>query len=419
MAQIILTFITKVIPERKKQLEALLKEIRENLDDNPYLPFASLTRLHFASFVIVDNNDGFDAYLIFENNFDGPLNSYLKELLEHASKGLHEIYSCCPDYPNGSYDASRLAGYLKAHVVLPNAYHIGNVGRSAERIRKECGLLMQIQSRLDTLVADGRGKDVPSVLRQDVQQFVKIDSSLAWAVGDIGPRQTTAEWVMPWIKVVAAGIGAVILSPVLIPVFGIWLIILLFKEASDSSRSQPVNAKHIRELVDLEDRIVQNHLASITLVKPGWFRRATLRIVLWLVNLLARTANKGELSGIPSIHFAHWSIIDNGRRLLFLSNYDGSWISYLDDFIDKASFGLTAVWTNTVGFPPTRFLILDGAQNEADFKAFSRDSQSPTLVWYSAYPDLTVQNIDKDSLIREDLFKTLDDNATKNWLRLF
>jgi hypothetical protein len=141
--------------------------------------------------------------------------------------------------------------------------------------------------------------------------------------------------------------------------------------------------------------------------------------VLWLVNLLARTSTKGELSGIPSIHFAHWSLIDNGRRLLFLSNYDGSWISYLDDFIDKASIGLTAVWSNTVGFPPAKLLVFEGAQNEAGFKSFSRDSQTPAQVWYSAYPDLTVQNIDKDSSIREDLFTTPDETAAKNWLRLF
>lgn len=419
MAQIILTFITEINTDKRVRLEELLEQVRKNLDNNPYIPFASLTRLHFMSLVIIDNNDGYGAYLVFENNFDGPLDSYLNELLQHAGKGLHEIYLCCTDYPGGAYNASQLAAYLKAHVVLPNAYHIGNVGRSAERIRQENRLLMQIQSRLDTLVAAGRSKDAPSVLRQDVQQFVRSDSSLTWAVDDIGPRQTTAERVVPWIKVIAAAIGAIILSPVLIPLAVIWVIILRKKEKSDPSNSHPVNTEHIQKLNEQEDRIVQNHLASVTLVKPGWFRRTTLRVVLWLVNLLARTANKGELSGIPSIHFAHWSMIDNGRRLLFLSNFDGSWNSYLDDFIDKATYGLTAVWTNTVGFPPTRFLIYGGAQNEADFKSFSRDSQSPTLVWYSAYPNLTVQNIDKDSLIREDLFSTLDENATKTWLRLF
>jgi len=123
--------------------------------------------------------------------------------------------------------------------------------------------------------------------------------------------------------------------------------------------------------------------------------------------------------GIPSIHFAHWSMIDKGRRLLFVSNFDGSWENYLDDFIDKASVGLTGIWSNTAGFPKARWLVLDGAREGSRFKAYARDSQTNTNVWYSAYKQLTVQTIDNNSAIREDLFTSLDDAATRNWLRRF
>jgi len=99
----------------------------------------------------------------------------------------------------------------------------------------------------------------------------------------------------------------------------------------------------------------------MTTVKPGPFRRATLRGVLWLVNVVARTQDKGKLTGIPSIHYAHWSLIDNGRRLLFLSNFDGSWENYLDDFIDKSHYGLTGIWSNTASFPGAHLLFLKGA----------------------------------------------------------
>jgi hypothetical protein len=191
------------------------------------------------------------------------------------------------------------------------------------------------------------------------------------------------------------------------------------KEKRDLNQTPPANSGHIRKVSKREDRIAQNHLASITIVKSGWFRRFTLKVVLWLANTVARTSDKGELVGIPSIHFAHWVLIDNGRRLLFFSNFDGSWGNYLDDFIDKASFGLTGIWSNTVGFPPTRFLVLDGAKNGPDFKAFARDSQTPSLVWYSAYTTLTVQNVDSDSAIREGVFTTLDDSETKDWLQNF
>jgi hypothetical protein len=96
-------------------------------------------------------------------------------------------------------------------------------------------------------------------------------------------------------------------------------------------------------------------------------------------------------------------LIDNGRRLLFLSNYDGSWQNYLSEFIDQASVGLTGIWSNTVGFPKTRFLIFGGARNEQEFKTFVRNEQVLTTVWYSAYPTLSVENVWDNFEVRQVL----------------
>ena len=76
-------------------------------------------------------------------------------------------------------------------------------------------------------------------------------------------------------------------------------------------------------------------------------------------------------------------VIDGGKNLLFLSNYDGSWENYLDDFIDLASPGLTAIWSNTVGFPRSYFLVGGGSRDENLFKTMTRQSQVPSLVWYT------------------------------------
>jgi len=108
-------------------------------------------------------------------------------------------------------------------------------------------------------------------------------------------------------------------------------------------------------------------------------------------------------------------MIDGGRRLLFLSNFDGSWENYLDDFIDKAHGGLTAVWSNTGGFPRSYLLIGGGAKDGPRFKAYARDSMSVTNAWYSAYPTLTVQGIDRNSSIREGL--PAGKSAPETWLQ--
>ena len=60
-----------------------------------------------------------------------------------------------------------------------------------------------------------------------------------------------------------------------------------------------------------------------------------------------------------------------------------------------------------------------GARDELLFKTLTRQSQVPSLVWYSAYPDLSVQNIQTNAAIREGLFVPMDDAALTAWLRNF
>ena len=130
MPQTILTFICEVNTDYLGRLTALLEQIQNDCDANPYVPFAALKSLHFASFVINDDKD-YGCKLIFENNFDGLIDDYLEELSTFAGKGLHEIYDCCVDYPGGAYKKHKLVKYLGSKVVRPNAFHIGNTGRAS------------------------------------------------------------------------------------------------------------------------------------------------------------------------------------------------------------------------------------------------------------------------------------------------
>ena len=419
MKQTILTFLTKVNPDKVSDLKTLLDGMATDVENNELIPFPTLRLLHFASLVLNDDPD-YGAYFVFESNFDGSLDPYLEDLYAQASAGLHSLYSCCRDYPvKSAADKAGILSYLRAHVVHPNAYHIGNVGRSVERTHQEDALRDSLEDYLDDVVRQGNVGS-PGSIRQKIQAFMSSKPMLAWAA-NVQPRQTAMEHFLPRLKIAIAAIIAVILLPLLIPLVIIWVIMLRWTETHEPPPADLDVRLHVRNLVEREDRthIVQNHMASITTVKPGAFRRITLRGVLWLVNLIARTADKGELSGIPSIHFAHWSMIDKGRRLYFVSNFDGSWENYLDDFIDKASPGLTAIWSNTVGFPKTSWLIKEGARDGSRFKANARDKQTKTNVWYSAYKQLTVQTIDNNSAIREDLFTSLDDKATLDWVRRF
>lgn len=236
----------------------------------------------------------------------------------------------------------------------------------------------------------------------------------------------SATWLVRWALVVAAygliGIFAVY-------VVGLILLLLLRgRELLDErkfddpmallSRAE-INAKKYAREEGGNNRL-QNHLTSLTRVKPGFVRAVALRATLFAINLLSRFwFNVGTLGDIPTILSARWVLIDSGRRLLFLDNYGGAWDSYLNEFIDMTAVkGLNAIWTNTFvevegkegrcySFPETSFYFWKGAQAEQPFKAYVRESQVETIVWYSAYPTLSVVNINTSTAARQSLSKPL------------
>ncbi len=86
--------------------------------------------------------------------------------------------------------------------------------------------------------------------------------------------------------------------------------------------------------------------------------------------------------------------LDGRRRLFFGSNYDGSLDSYMDDFINKVAWGLNLVFSNGIGYPRYRLLLILGAQRiEQQFKYYLRRHEVPTQVWYKAYPGLTAVDL--------------------------
>jgi hypothetical protein len=284
-------------------------------------------------------------------------------------------------------------------------------------VREEAALREQIEGHLDDLVLGGQARDTPRAIRRRIQEFAK-GLSPDWT-RPVPPRMTFSERFVPWATLVATLLLALFLALALFPLFILYVIALRRSERADRAHIPPPDHAHVGGLAAREDRIVQNHMTNLRYVKAGRLRRLTLRLVLLAVNLVARVSTHGQLVGLRSLHFAHWVMIDGGRRLLFLTNYDGSWENYLDDFIDRIAVGLTAIWSNTINFPRARFLVFGGAKDGARFKATARESQFYTNVWYSAYPGLTVQAIDNNSAIREDLFTPLGEAQTRAWLRRF
>jgi hypothetical protein len=219
----------------------------------------------------------------------------------------------------------------------------------------------------------------------------------------------------PTVQVVALGLlsGLCLTLPALV----LWL---RWLEQRDASHDAPlIDPDLLREMGQREDRVAQNHMGSVVLVKPGILRMALFRAGHLGLGLIVRVvATDGYLGSMRTIHFAHWAFVNNGSRLLFFSNFDNSWESYLDDFIEKAHGGLTLAWSSCVGFPATRFLVLDGASHGRLFKAWARHSMAVSRFWFSAYKSFTVNQIERQGRIADGLRKpALTPEEAAQWAR--
>ena len=164
---------------------------------------------------------------------------------------------------------------------------------------------------------------------------------------------------------------------------------------------QASGASHMISLTDLRGR------------RWGWHWLMTW---LWLHVVGASGIlfyTHGLLGTAQGIQFAHWHLVQGGRRLLFVSNFDGDFGGYLDEFINGTSQGINLIWRWTTlrvrpavalarRFPRTRLIAFSGCHNEQAFKAYARASMVPHLLRYRAY-DSSSQDIERCTRLREAL----------------
>ena len=361
--------------------------------------------VHFARLLIVPKDpQGAPSatWLVLETNFDvvqmgatgddtAAQHAQLAALARAAGGPLASAFRHC----KGFTSEAGLAEYLGARLVPPTAAYQGHPYHDLARIRLEQRVREVVMTFFERAPKDPPGTLFDAV-RAHLRAQSKVDPALAGldvdspapALPDPTVRsKQLREKVIPWVENIAPALPIV----PLLPLVHHWD----EHDASYDVRTHqeawtPQDLADFASISASEDHGLQNALSHVVPLRGGSARRFVLERAHALIAAIAKNhfAYIGNLGGIPTIHFAKWLLIDGGTRLLFFSNYDGSWESYLGDFIDQAAEGLNVAWSCTREYPKTRLLAKDGAKDEETFKAWGRDCQMPTQVFYSAYPDL-------------------------------
>lgn len=403
------TVLARVRPGHQSAIVAALKGqsfIHPHSADDRF-GFTDLDSLHFASLCLYDDmKDGWT--LLFEHNIDGEIDPHLRKLMA-AAEGkdggafLLGLYANCEGFDGTSLDALRI--YMSRRVVRPAAGFISALNMTRDQIRLDAAVHEVVDRTLDT----GAVPMTPTEAQAAVLTALDADPSTAGQWHSMADKGTD----LPLIDKVRAalsllGHGLVFLA------LALWNLIRERSADPDDARPDP----DLRRSLELgEDFIPTNHMLSVVHLHTDAGRQLAKQMAFGLLrNLVTLVFRKSFLGEINTIHFAHWSFANNKRRLIFVSNYDGSWRSYLDDFTLKASDGLNLAWAHSKGFPKTWFMLKGGAAMGPQFIDFARRSMYPTLVWYSAYPSVSVTNIARNRDLRAALIRARKGSKTTTWL---
>ena len=422
--------------------------------------------IHFASLNVFEASDGVHGHLVFEFSGDGASDDLLEKLDQRLSPKLDPLFADAID--RGSQP---LLAYWKSHVVAasqswfgnPGVNFTGTPGFSVKRIHRERDLAAHVTRSLPPPQAHASALNT----LESVRRAIRNEPEWEWALeaepiaqgGTLATLPLTLTAILPYAGRLALPFTRTFLWPLAIPpvlafVLALWLhgwswdgawfavcwavtvaiatlvvtgigalvAYVLFRRREDLEVpiDRPPAPGAVAAIMDRENRAAQNLLAAVSVMKTGRLRRFTVTFAFWLIaQFVGRFYRPGFLGSIGSIHFARWIMVPRTGDLLFLSNYGGSWESYLEDFITKAHTGLTGVWSNTVGFPKATNLFLGGATDGDRFKRWARRQQVPTAFWFSAYRDLTTTNIRTNAAIRQGLAVAMTEDEAQSWLSLF
>ena len=414
-----LTVITAIRPGRLAALRRSLATIGTTI------PFQNISTVHYAAFLVLPCLDDCPQRLVLETNYDGDLCTHLDELITHGALALDQIYDSCEDYPpaGATRDAEGVKRYFKNHSETSSAFFVAFPRRSVEDIRNAIEVYQEAKRFLDGYSRPSVTQTTNQVWKELVEHFRSHSSvrpqrspmtarklkrlrwlHLLFLVGVVFvlptlaiPLLTVLFQQVSWPFAIKLGARALLAVLVFIPlILGAVLLVARLCEVIEARSSAPHDPTVRAVDQDVYDGLnvgPQNHLCTLATVRASRLRVFMVKMVLFVMKVAAsKFFILGNLGSISTIHFARWILIDKGKRLLFLSNYDGSWSGYLSDFSDQG-FGINAIWGNTVGFLPTKWMLWGGAYYLEPFEDSVLRHFQPAELFYTAYGEYPVQNL--------------------------
>jgi hypothetical protein len=394
--------LTVLVPIKDGEVQHL-RTILDNVEDNLITGFNDYSpSTHSCRWVIVEDPDdeqGIRPHLLFTCNYEGRFDYFVRELVKIASEcpQVEAIWDKCEGYVSGtSRSIQAYSEFLLSysdHNAKPPVYYTAYRNRTVSTIRNS----RNIREKLEDVLDSSRFQ-IDAITRS---LFIHPPLPM------LGPPDA--------VKAMLSKIGLFLIEKL--------FRVIEFLIGIRSQYRDPQMPIVIREtlksdearyagLRNKEDRGPQNELTTLVAIRSNWYSKLLLRAILVRASQRAKRA-RGSLSNITTIHFLRWIIFDLDTKagskksyLYFESHYNGSWDSYIDDFVKNARSSMNLVWGNCIGFPK------GGCEDIESFKEHIRAHQFPAQIFYSAYPNSTVETILSDLQVRDTVEQSFQSPST-------
>lgn len=379
-------------------LDQILSEITCRPATNRFLRFPESRHTHFARLVLL-KDPGQGTRLLLVANFDGGLRDYLREL-RAAGPGLEEVLGRCGDGDS----PTDLLGFVRRYYLQPRGVYVAFPDLTVAGIDNLVGIRDQLECFSDQ-------PDVAAALHGgELERFLDRVELLPHGLPLLERLAADAVQIGATVQ---NGVHDVLLSGFLR--FAEWYAELgnattfpRFHGSCDGSAGRVRRVEQELDTFGIGAGLVQNQMTTLTEVIPS--RLLKLRLALAATTVLGRYGwPPGEFADVGTLHWFAWALVDGGRRLLFISTFDGSWQNYVQDFITKLVWALDALYSNTYGYPAA------GMKDVPAFTDFILDHQFPAQVFYSAYPHETVFNLIEARQLAAGLGRRFDRAAVESW----
>jgi deferrochelatase/peroxidase EfeB len=453
-------FVTLALPfdlQKADAVDALLESMIPELHGKGKIRDALRDRgVHFLTITVVRGEGPEPTHLVMEFSADGDDAAAIATVGTALATWIKQIFAAAGIAADDDLPRQLSRNQIKTGQGLfetPGLNFTGHPGMTAERIRAEHKLARDIRTYFDLHPANGTPLQVLGEVRSRIAANPELskllealsvprlslagETNVGFYLGLAARGIVKFFWPVAAVLFIASTAIAIsqhhFFSGVMVFLFSLLVSIFILigvlafvysrlraAEAANQPDDSLPNSERLDTVMAHESQTTQNHLAGISRMQPGWVRYFSLRIAFWVIGQMAEKIYKpGYLAEIGTIHFARWVLLPKTNKLLFFSNYGGSWESYLEDFITKAANGLTGAWSNTIGFPKSKNLFQDGATDGDRFKRWARRQQQPTRFWYSAYPHLTTARVRTNAAIRQGLATASTSDEASAWLSLF